>query len=1135
MEHQSSFDASLPNHRRERRYRDEAHKQHPLSAAVSAHKHQPSEIEWEAIKETTRVHYIEQRLPLTNVIKILEEAPYNFHATERMFKTRLKRWGFEKNMTEERANRIIAGQSRSPDADARITKWSKRRKNKHPAASKQSHRLRQKRETMRPSLDIFGHETYENAAASRQDNSGQFGHAFVDPLVLSPTSLPDASTRSCPHSIRTGAKFRIEVHELPDHASMELGNELSPVYVSDSWGCQLHDDLETRQCSPNCDCRRSDTGKHTFHAYSLPDTIHVRILDSELSSVLYEHLRIPYIATDAGQKIFDGFELLRNHFRVREHLVDWSYVASAECIESSTFSKLQLLVEGFLEDYAVWSRYGIGELWRRHIIDDNLRSKFTNERVVRGISALDDGFKCADSVLVNAPTESNDDLDIGLEDLNPPVVDFFAGVPNSDVLLPELLTPSPPWDPPNQNARSSINNDWYDSVLSYPWGWPTPAESPHSAPSVPSEPWCFTSYDSDPSGQLPLGDAAANPCDDGTLLLGAIQSKDAREVSRLLDKVADVNCFISVPGGYTTPLIASIQVLSDDFVNLVIERGADINLRVEMKDGNHAHSFTALHAAVDLGCLPIVKILLSHGADLSALWKVRGEHAFSEASALNVAQKNHHQDIFELILTWNTSFAPNYKKINFVDDSNLSEKASKARKLLRATAEGKIDAIIQLLRTGADINAISFNGTALSVASQSKKQHVINALLRRGASASLASLYLGRSGHTDVAESLVKFAYGKRVGFQNLRARFIRQYKRLVRISHSSRTKLGNVTEKFPSYRRVWSTGIAVAQNICKGETPSNVLDTVALLAIARAIAETLAGDKGEIDFIDQFESDLVRWQQLFLDEDSLGSYREAARLLWGVEITEHLIHDDDSNNDHVLEQFKELISTLLDKAHDGLGLYTAPVDGDDDASLRLDISIARFKQRRLVQHDLALLSIGRRACSPRLPIVSASVALPTPSSGFQPSSPPRAPKNSLREPVLKDPVPDPMLQDISQHLTQDVIHEYTAWMRRAVEYLIRGAIFAIVFYFLCRMSSQSTIEAVEKANGVNLSSMRYRLLTLRAFLGIGDMCIQHASPETYQPRKRKCKLTPKATSPDQVTAPRHWYQDLQSWKGKWM
>ncbi|KAL6414837.1 putative multiple ankyrin repeats single kh domain protein [Ilyonectria robusta] len=916
---------------------------------------------------------------------------------------------------------------------------------------------------------------------------------------------------------------------------MELGNELSPVYVSDSWGCQLHDDLETRQCSPNCDCRRSDTGKHTFHAYSLPDTIHVRILDSELSSVLYEHLRIPYIATDAGQKIFDGFELLRNHFRVREHLVDWSYVASAECIESSTFSKLQLLVEGFLEDYAVWSRYGIGELWRRHIIDDNLRSKFTNERVVRGISALDDGFKCADSVLVNAPTESNDDLDIGLEDLNPPVVDFFAGVPNSDVLLPELLTPSPPWDPPNQNARGSINNDWYDSVLSYPWGWPTPAESPHSAPSVPSEPWCFTSYDSDPSGQLPLGDAAANPCDDGTLLLGAIQSKDAREVSRLLDKVADVNCFISVPGGYTTPLIASIQVLSDDFVNLVIERGADINLRVEMKDGNHAHSFTALHAAVDLGCLPIVKILLSHGADLSALWKLRGEHAFSEASALNVAQKNHHQDIFELILTWNTSFAPNYKKINFVDDSNLSEKASKARKLLRATAEGKIDAIIQLLRTGADINAISFNGTALSVASQSKKQHVINALLRRGASASLASLYLGRSGHTDVAESLVKFAYGKRVGFQNLRARFIRQYKRLVRISHSSRTKLGNVTEKFPSYRRVWSTGIAVAQNICKGETPSNVLDTVALLAIARAIAETLAGDKGEIDFIDQFESDLVRWQQLFLDEDSLGSYREAARLLWGVEITEHLIHDDDSNNDHVLEQFKELISTLLDKAHDGLGLYTAPVDGDDDASLRLDISIARFKQRRLVQHDLALLSIGRRACSPRLPIVSASVALPTPSSGFQPSSPPRAPKNSLREPVLKDPVPDPMLQDISQHLTQDVIHEYTAWMRRAVEYLIRGAIFAIVFYFLCRMSSQSTIEAVEKANGVNLSSMRYRLLTLRAFLGIGDMCIQHASPETYQPRKRKCKLTPKATSPDQVTAPRHWYQDLQSWKGKWM
>lgn len=617
------------------------------------------------------------------------------------------------------------------------------------------------------------------------------------------------------------------------------------------------------------------------------------------------------------------------------------------------------------------------------------------------------------------------------------------------MLLPEPVTPSAPWDPANINALDFINNDCYvsNSVLPYPWGWPTPAESSHSAPP---EPWYSTPYNSDPSGKLPLGDAAVNSCDDGTLLLGAIQSKDAHEVARLLEKVTDVNCVIPVPGGYTTPLIASIQVLSDDLVNLVIERGADINLRVEMQDGNHAHSFTALHAAVDLGCLSIVKILLSHGADLSALWTVHGEHAFSEVSALNVAQKNHHKELFELILTWNTSFAPNYKKINFIDDSNLSEKASKARELLRATAEGKIDAIIQLLRTGADINAISFNGTALSVASQSKKQHVVNALLRRGASASLASLYLGRSGQTDVAESLVKFAYGKRVGFQNLRARFIRQYKKLVQISHSSRTKLGDFTEQFRSYRRVWSTGIAVAQNICRGETPSNVPDTVALLAIARAIAETLAGDKGEIDFIDQFDSDLVRWQHLFLDEDGLGSYREAARLLWGVEITEHLIHDGDSN-DHILEQFKELISMLLDKAHDGLGLYTAPVDGDDNAGLRLEISIARFKQRRLVQHDLTLLSISRRAFSPRLPVASASVALPTPSSGFQPSSPPLASKNSLREPVLKDPVPDPMLQNISQHLTQDVIHEYTAWMRRAVEYLIRGAIFAIIFYFHCR------------------------------------------------------------------------------------
>lgn len=53
---------------------------------------------WESHKEKIRHLYLEQDKPLREVIQTMAQA-YNFHATEKMFKMRIKQWGFIKNNT----------------------------------------------------------------------------------------------------------------------------------------------------------------------------------------------------------------------------------------------------------------------------------------------------------------------------------------------------------------------------------------------------------------------------------------------------------------------------------------------------------------------------------------------------------------------------------------------------------------------------------------------------------------------------------------------------------------------------------------------------------------------------------------------------------------------------------------------------------------------------------------------------------------------------------------------------------------------------------------------------------------------------------------------------------------------------
>lgn len=61
---------------------------------------------WEDHKDKIRQLYLEQSKPLREVIETMAST-YNFHATEKMYKIRIKHWGFAKNNTRKDVGRML--------------------------------------------------------------------------------------------------------------------------------------------------------------------------------------------------------------------------------------------------------------------------------------------------------------------------------------------------------------------------------------------------------------------------------------------------------------------------------------------------------------------------------------------------------------------------------------------------------------------------------------------------------------------------------------------------------------------------------------------------------------------------------------------------------------------------------------------------------------------------------------------------------------------------------------------------------------------------------------------------------------------------------------------------------------------
>jgi len=160
-----------------------------------------------------------------------------------------------------------------------------------------------------------------------------------------------------------------------------------------------------------------------------------------------------------------------------------------------------------------------------------------------------------------------------------------------------------------------------------------------------------------------------------------------------------------------TPLIEAASAGHLDVVKLLVERGADVNLKGEAW-------YTPLHCAAYYGHLDVAKFLLEHGADITP-FKAQGHN-----TALHSAASGGHIEMAKLFVARGVDI--NWKG---VDEATALENAAGA---------GHVEMTRYLLANGADVNSRGIYGrTPLHAAAFRDKVETARILLEHGADPAL--------------------------------------------------------------------------------------------------------------------------------------------------------------------------------------------------------------------------------------------------------------------------------------------------------------------------------------------------------------------------------------------------------------
>ena len=760
----------------------------------------------------------------------------------------------------------------------------------------------------------------------------------------------------------------------------------------------------------------------------------------------------------------DGRVLLRSYRALRDFLDEPHppfQISEDERLD------LKLLVEGFLEDRDFWYPMGFMRLSYSGDLDPVLWNKFLNRQLRRGIRSLDNAFRKADGSgarsneeleLAFGMTDLAPDVDVSSSDLCGPTNSIFEldSTPTSSTIPDRSARGSCEPTPSNQTSPSLHKEaiSLEDVFRSLPSHYPIDyffdnlsEEHPQLLPVVSrteTYPLIFgdelnENFATEGFYQQSARHEQPEQIELDASLIAACRSGTLTSVISILEKGASSKSRVTIQDQIYTPLIAAVEANQQEIVRHLVRKGADIEEKCLSKTDTERLEYTALFAATRMGNISMMQLLLELRASINEV-STREEQLHRHAiTPLQEAIRLKDRDAFWLLLLWDTSYSTGLKQARMAGDGGPS--LSEATMLLDMVKTGNQSRLEDIIKIGADVNAVSFEGSPLSVAASFNQAHKIKLLLKYGADVHLASLYLSRTNQNSAAKLLVKTADGGIQGVRNVRNKFIRQYGRLVNISQSSPTsQLRAFKRECPTYQQGWTTGIRVMDNICCGKVPNGpnrLSDTLAFLIVARAVAETSAGDTGDINLIDKFDSDLLRWQMVFPEADCVAHYREAVRSLWSVELSGKFFLDLDFDDTETLGSFQGIIARIIDGVR-------GPLELDKEQSTGLNETYERWRKHRREPTKLHPQS------------VPASVPLPD-EQVIERSSPSRPCSATRIENVTSSIGGMP-------EMTREQILQSTEWLTsRRVEpvkiyffdmtgvasNLVRGVIFSIVFVFI--------------------------------------------------------------------------------------
>ena len=198
-----------------------------------------------------------------------------------------------------------------------------------------------------------------------------------------------------------------------------------------------------------------------------------------------------------------------------------------------------------------------------------------------------------------------------------------------------------------------------------------------------------------------------------TPLLAALIGREPEIARLLIEKGADVNRKVNAGGGVdVTPVMFATAIKDMDLVRTIADAGADLGARTGLGE-------PALILAADNGWVEGTAFFLERGADVDARMK-------SGWTALMRAATKGHSDVVSLLLENKA-------------DVNLKSTNDGQTALMGAVYSDKVDIVETLLEHGADINAqlTGYGNTALHMAAFYDRRAIARTLIEAGADVTL--------------------------------------------------------------------------------------------------------------------------------------------------------------------------------------------------------------------------------------------------------------------------------------------------------------------------------------------------------------------------------------------------------------